>query len=116
MSERTAEELGRIASRWPEHRSLFINGGPDDDCNLWDVWHDGGPGGHFADLYSEEMAVGLCAAIDELLRLRLLLREAYTELSAIEAALARPGGQDEIDGLLNLVQRIHAEIGGKTDG
>ena len=105
-----------VDPRWPEHRSLFINGGPDDDCKLWDVWHDGGPGGHFADLYSEQMARDLCAAIGELLRLRVLLREAYTELSTIEAALALPGGRDEIDGLLNLVQRIHAEIGDKTDG
>ena len=104
------------APRWPEHRSLFVNGGPDDDHELWGVWHDGGPGGPFADLYSEQTARDLCAAIEELHRLRALLREAYKELSTIEAALALPGGQDEIDGLLNLVQRIHAEIGGKTDG
>ena len=58
------------SNRWPEDRSLFINGGPDDNCELWDVWHNGGPGGNFADLYSEEMALDLCAAIEELHRLR----------------------------------------------
>ncbi len=51
---------------------------------------------------------------DDSSRLRGLLAEAYKELSCIEAALARPGGIDEMDGLLDLVNRISAELG-ETD-
>lgn len=48
--------------------------------------------------------------LKELAFLRGLLAEAYKELSTIEAATLIPGGQSEIDGLLDLVQRIEKEI------
>jgi len=48
--------------------------------------------------------------LKELVFLRGLLAEAYKELSTIEAATLIPGGQSEIDGLLDLVQRIEKEI------
>lgn len=50
--------------------------------------------------------------LKEITFLRGLLAEAYTELSTIEAATLIPGGQDEIDGLLDLVRRIKAEVDG----
>jgi len=50
--------------------------------------------------------------LKEITFLRGLLAEAYTELSTIEAATLIPGGQDEIDGLLDLVRRIQAEVDG----
>lgn len=59
-----------MSAKWPKDLSLFVNGGPDDECGLWDVWHDGGPGGPFCDVYGEESAEMLCAAINELHRLR----------------------------------------------
>jgi len=46
-----------------------------------------------------------------LTRMRGLLHEAYRELSTIEAALARPGGRDEMDALLKLVHRMRDELG-----
>lgn len=48
--------------------------------------------------------------LKEIAYLRGLLGEAYRELSTIEAATLVPGGQSEIDGLLDLVQRIKEEI------
>jgi hypothetical protein len=57
-------------NKWPENVGLFVNGGPDDDCQLWDIWHDGGPGGPAFDAHSEQMANGICSAIDELQNLR----------------------------------------------
>lgn len=57
-------------NKWPDDIRLFVNGGPDDDHELWDIWHDGGPGGHAFDAYSEQMANGICSAIDELQNLR----------------------------------------------
>lgn len=49
-------------------------------------------------------------AVERINALRGLLGEAYRELSTIEAATLIPGGKDEIDGLLDLVQRIKKEI------
>lgn len=57
-------------NKWPENIRLFVNGGPDDSCQLWDIWHDGGPGGHYFDAYSEQMANEIVSAIDELQSLR----------------------------------------------
>lgn len=31
-------------ARWPDGVRLYVNGGPDDHCELWDIWRDGGPG------------------------------------------------------------------------
>lgn len=44
--------------------------------------------------------------------LRGLLAEAHKELATIEAATLIPGGQEEIDGLLDLVMRIKTEVDG----
>lgn len=83
-------------NKWPENISLFVNGGPDDDHELWDIWHNGGPGGHAFDAYSEQMANGICSAIYELLSLRqenkqlILEREQLRrEVTELEIELAK---------------------------
>ncbi len=86
-------------NKWPENIRLFVNGGPDDVCQLWDIWHDGGPGGHCFDPYSEQMANGIVSAIDELQSLReenkrlILERETLRrEITELEIELSKTIG------------------------
>jgi FtsZ-binding cell division protein ZapB len=74
-------------NKWPENIRLFVNGGPDDGCQLWDIWHDGGPGGHCFDAYSEQMANNIVSAIDELQSLREENKRLVLELSKIDKLL-----------------------------
>lgn len=48
--------------------------------------------------------------LKEIDTLRGLLLEAYRELSTIEAGLALPGGPDEIDALVVLLNRVNKEL------
>jgi hypothetical protein len=95
-AQRTRNEM----NKWPENIRLFINGGPDDGCQLWDIWHDGGPGGHCFDAYSEQMANGIVSAIDELQSLReenkrlVLERETLRrEITELEIELSKTIGE-----------------------
>ena len=67
----TETETEKPLTRWSDGVSLFINATPEDDGGKeYDIWHNGGPGGQMLVAHSEEAALAICAAVDELLELR----------------------------------------------
>ena len=56
--------------KWTEGVSLFINAGPEDGIDYYDIWHNGGPGGPMLVAYHRDSAQVICAAVDELHLLR----------------------------------------------
>ncbi len=56
--------------KWTEGVSLFINAGPEDGIDYYDIWHNGGPGGPMLVAYHKDSAQVICAAVDELHLLR----------------------------------------------
>ena len=56
--------------RWPDGISLFVNAGPEDGFPVFDIWHNGGPGGPWLTAHTEEAARSICDAIEELHALR----------------------------------------------
>jgi hypothetical protein len=73
--------------RWNNGIALFVNATPADGIDCYDIWHNGGPGGHMFTAQSQEAAEEICSAIHELNELRAEAEYLRKERAAVVAWL-----------------------------
>jgi len=76
-----------MTEKWTEGVSLYLNAGPEDGIDYYDIWHDGGPGGPMLVAFHENSARAICAAIEELHELRAEVEQLREERAAVVAWL-----------------------------